>query len=291
MNDRPATNDEMTALCRMWTPSSFIAYYEWLYADFKWTYPRHLVPVAMALCDSRIRKIMLIVGPGSGKSQALSIVYPSWLLGHDPTQTIIGVSGAENLAQGFMSAVMEIVAYNRVFHMTFPNVRPDKEAGWSNDKGAFVTGRRQGIPDSNFWSGGLTSKVLVGKHARTLILDDLHSDDNSRTPQQCEEVVRKYYNTILGRADPTGARFIMAGRRWHENDIYGQLQASEDWVVLRLPAERPGSQRLYHDVYVPDNLDCVFTDGWVHCFNGQAIQVRKDLPKPRPWTADFGLGT
>ena len=80
----------------------------------------------------------------------------------------------------------------------FPRVQPDKEAGWSTT-GAYVTGRRMGVSDSTFWAGGLTSRVLVGKHATTMILDDLHSADNSATEEQCEQVVERYYNTILGR--------------------------------------------------------------------------------------------
>jgi hypothetical protein len=64
----------------------------------------------------------------------------------------------------------------------------------------------------------------------------------------------------------------MAGRRWHEDDIYGKLKGS-DWVVLELPHERPGVKQLYFDVHVPDGMECVFTDR--HCLypNGELVKV------------------
>ena len=275
------TNDEMAAICRERTPRSLALFYNWMFKPLGFELPPHLWPVVCGLCDTRIDKLMLIVGPGAGKSQLLSITYPAWLLGGDPTQTIIGVSGAENLAQGFMTAVMDLIQHNVAWPLIYPDVKPDKEAGWSTTN-AFVTGRRIGVPDANFWAGGLTSRVLVGKHGRTLILDDLHNADNSQTEEMCKQVVRRYYNTLLGRADPMGCRFVLAGRRWHTNDIYGHLKNSEEWVCLTLPAERKDSSLLWHDVHVPDFKDdgvtpyeCVFTDHQVHCADGQIWDIKK----------------
>ena len=225
------------------------------------TFAPHLEPIAYGLMDDRIPKLMVIIGPGAGKSLCLSTVYPAFRLGCDPTTTIVGVSAGEKLIQGFMSAVMEWVEHSEQWKLLFPNVRPNKDLKWSTESGMFVTGHDKGDADASYFAAGLTSTKLPGVHARLMLLDDIHNEENSSSEEQCLKVRDTYYRTILGRADPRGARFILAGRRWHTEDLYGHLQKSEDWVVMTLPAERPGSTELYWDVHIPDGLVCCFNDG------------------------------
>ena len=237
-----------------------ITYYNSIFADRGFVLPPHLVDVARALADDRIRKLMIIIGPGSGKSLMLSVCYPSWLLGIESSQTILGVSAGEALIQGFMSAVMQIIEWSPIYHGIFPKTRPDKSTGWSTERGLFVTGHMPGDPDASYFASGLESSSITGKHGRTLILDDLHNKQNSASTDQCLKVVDAYYNTLIGRADPRGARFIVAGRRWNTEDIYGHLRDEGDFVTMVLPAERQESKELWWDITVPDGLECVFTE-------------------------------
>ena len=255
------TRDEAVAKCRSWTPDGLVLYYDWVQRAAGFTLPDHLYPVVLAICDHRIKKLLLVIGPGSGKSVLLSQIAPSALLGRDPTQNVLCVSGAENLAQGFQDVVMSIVEYSEAFRACFPNVKPDKAAGWSSTRGMFLTGRQPTSPDAGYWAAGVESTAITGKHGTFLMWDDLHDEKNSSTPEQCAQIVRKYVMQLSGRADPRGAREMLAGRRWHENDLYGALQHNGDWVCMTLPAERPDSKLLWYDVTVPAGIECVFTDG------------------------------
>ena len=273
--------------CREWTPEGLITLYDWLMEESGYHFPDHLFPVALALCDTRLTKVMVTVGPGSGKSQLMSIVYPAAQLGKRPTDAIIGVSGAENLMQGFQETVMRFIDDpTGPFRKVFPHVLPDKSAGWSITKGMNVIGRRSGSPDASYWGAGLQSTALTGKHGTVLIFDDLHDEQNSATEEQCQAVVKKYAMQLTGRADPRGARMLMAGRRWHEKDLYGTLQGNGDWVTLTLPAERPGSKRLYWDVTVPEGIECVFTDGFMRLGNGDIVLASSIVPPPTKVTVD-----
>lgn len=240
-------------------PEILAAFYDAVMEERGFRLPQHLRAVALALADERIRKLMIIVGPGAGKSQLLSVIYPAFELGIDPSQTILGVSAGEALMQGFLGAVMQLIEYSPVYRAFFPGTRPNKDLGWSSSNGMFVTGHRAGDPDASYFTAGLASKSLTGKHGRVLIFDDLHDRENSASSEQCDKVVTTYYDTLLGRADPQGARFIVAGRRWNTNDIYGHLRAEGDFVTMTLPAERKGEE-LYWDVSVPDGIECVFTE-------------------------------
>lgn len=257
---KTSSKNDNFSISREYSARGFMAAYNAIYADRGWRFPSHFWPVAQALADDRIYNLMVILGPGSTKSQCISITYPAWLLGHDPTQTVIGVSGGEDLVQGFMRSAMEIIDHNKAYRSIFPHIRPDKDAGWSSERGMYVTGRKSGIPDPSYAAYGLQSKALVGKHARTLIFDDLHNKDNSATAGQCMKVKQTYYNTLIGRADPGGARFIIVGRRWNVDDLYGDLASTGEWVTMVLPAQRPGQTMLYWDITVPDGMECCFTE-------------------------------
>lgn len=240
-----------------------VGFYNDVLAPRGFSFPAHLFPVAKALCDNRIKKLMLILGPGSGKSQLTTVIYPAFALGDDPSLTILEVSGGEALVKDFMKASMDIIEYSPAFRELFPDVRPDKDRTWSMENGAIVTGHGVGDPDASLYAGGIDSRTIPGKHGKLIILDDLHNRENSSSEIQCEKIVSAYYSTLLGRADPGGARFVITGRRWHENDIYGTLQRSGDWTVLRLPFERPkigAEDWLYYDVFVPEGDVNIFTE-------------------------------
>jgi predicted phage terminase large subunit-like protein len=281
------SNDQAAALCRQPTPEGLVTFYDWINKDedpnTKITFPDHLWPVAQALCDLRINNLMLQVGPGSGKSFCLSQVYPAWLLGLQPTTTIMTISGSEGLAGGFLGSVMTIIERSRPYRLCFPTVTPDKTRAWSAGSGIFVNGARIGQSDSSYSAYGLSSKELTGKHGQLIILDDIHDEANSSTKENCIKVTNTYSSQLVGRADPMGARFLLAGRRWSVHDLYGTLERSGGWVVMRLPAERPGGTILYYDVYVPEGLDCVFTDNHIQTPDGRLIEVgTRKVPEPQP---------
>jgi hypothetical protein len=252
--------DDQSKFLVDYTAEGLITYYNLICAERGFLMPPHLVPVARALVDRRITNLMVLIGPGSGKSVVLSEVYPSFEVGHDPTSTVLGISAGESLMQGFQRSVMETIEWSPVYKALFPRVRPDKDAGWSTERGMFVTGRELGNPDANFASAGLDSKALTGKHAKIILCDDIHDQENSGSAEQCDKVWARWHNTIIGRADPRGARYIVAGRRWNTEDIYARLMKTGEWVVLELPAERRNTKDLWIDVTIPEDLICCFNE-------------------------------
>jgi len=200
-------------------------------------------------------------------SRLLLGLFPCWMLGVDPSSSFIAISSSEGLPMTFLRAIMQIIEYSPHFRRAFPDVRPDKETGWSAKTGLFVTGRPVGDSKASYICAGVDSSVLTGLHANHLIFDDLHDKDNSSSPENRKKIIDTYYSTLVGRGVSSGTRYIMAGRRWAEDDILGHLEESGDWVVMTLPAERAGQENLYYDITVPEGLSCIFTDP------GQAAEV------------------
>lgn len=242
------------------TAEGLITFYNAMFRQQGFALPPHLYPVAHALMDERIDRLLIIVGPGAGKSLLTSVAFPAFVLGHRPWMTILGVSAGEGLMQGFLKAIMDWIEWSPQWKFFFPNVMPDKNAGWSTERGLYVTGHPYGDPDASLFCAGLSSSVITGKHGRLLILDDIHNRENSATSLQCQIVRKTYYDTLVGRANPAGARFVMTGRRWSEEDIYGHLKGSGQFVTMELPAVRKNTDELFWDVTVPTGLKCIFNE-------------------------------
>ena len=112
-------------------------------------------------------------------SQIISCVYPTFALGRNPKLSILGISAAENLVQGFQQSGMEIIEQSKAFAEFFPNVHPDKKAGWSVGNGIYLQERAKGTPDPSWFACGIGSSSLVGKHADVISIDDVHNEENT----------------------------------------------------------------------------------------------------------------
>lgn len=254
------------------TDMGFISYFNLMNkretAESSFTVPQHMYPICRALTDDRIKKLLVIIGPGSGKSYLISVSFVSFLLGCRPEFTVVGISAGEALMQGFQSAVMTWIESSNAWKACFPAVRPNRDLGWSTEAGMFVSGHRDGDPDASYIGLGISSKRLTGVHGRIILGDDLHDKENSASEDACLRVRETFYKQIMGRADPQGARYIMVGRRWHQADLYGHLEETGEYVVMKLASMRSqkemptkdGKKWLYWEVTIPDGVICTFNE-------------------------------
>lgn len=236
------------------------SFYNMMYGPRGFALAPHHYPIIAGLEDKRIENLLFLGPPGAGKSALLCNAYPMWEIGQDPSLTILAVSAGEKLPQGFMASVMQTIQHDEKWKKLFPEVRPDMSQGWSLQRGLFVTGHFQSDPDASYIAVGLQSKALTGLHARLHIYDDIHDRENANSAESRAAVKQTYYDTLMGRADPRGARRVAAGRWWAEDDLYQEWIANGDWTVLQLPASRANTKRLYYDVFVPHGLECVYTE-------------------------------
>lgn len=234
-------------------------FYNLIFSEQEITLPDHLRPVAWVLGDTNIDAAMLIISPGAGKSLLTDVAFPCFEIGYDPTTSIMGVSSGADLMVDFLQTSMNIIEENSIYKLLFPNVTPDMNTGWSTSRGIFVKRPATGQVSPSYQATGYGSKKITGKHAKILIIDDIHDEENSGTADQIEKVENFYYKTLIGRQDPKGSRMIMVGRRWAEDDLYGRLKKSGDWMTMTLASIRDTAE-LYYDVRIPAGLACVFNN-------------------------------
>lgn len=169
------------------------------------------------------KRLIINIQPRSLKSLIVSVAWPAFMLGRDPTLRFVCVSYAESLA--FDSArhfrqVMESSWYRRVFPARLVN--PTSLDHLRTTAG----GQRLSV--------GLGGS-LTGRGGNIIILDDPMKP--SEAYSECErETVKRYFDgTLFPRLDSKrDGMIIMIMQRLHDDDLTGHLLRQGGWNQLKL---------------------------------------------------------
>jgi predicted phage terminase large subunit-like protein len=186
----------------------------------------HIEVVASKLEDvrhGRCRRLIVNVPPRHLKSHAISVVFPAWLLGHEPSKQILSVTYAQDLSETLARGSRSLMG--SAFYQALFDTRLSREA----------------ISDFATTEGGYrfstsVEGVLTGRGADVIIIDDpLKADDAVSEPRR-RSVNEWFANTLRSRLNnqETGA-IIIVMQRLHADDLVAHVQESERWDVLSFP--------------------------------------------------------
>jgi hypothetical protein len=190
----------------------------------------HLQAIAYQLERVRsgeIRRLIINMPPRSLKSIMASVAFPSFLPGHDPTQSIICVSYSGDLARKHANdfrALMEAPWYRDLF----PGARIGRK---DSETEIELTARGFRLATS---VGG----TLTGRGAQVLVIDDPLKPEDALSEAKRGAANEWFRTTLMSRLDDkrTGA-IVIVMQRVHLDDLAGfVLSLSDDWAVLNLPA-------------------------------------------------------
>jgi predicted phage terminase large subunit-like protein len=171
-----------------------------------------------------LKKLMINIPVRHGKSTIASQAFPAWYLGRHPERDVIVASHSEDLAVRNSRVAKSLTQDQR---WPFPDVRLASD---STSVQRWNTTARGGC-----YAIGVGGAV-TGRGANLLIVDDALHDGLSEA--ECASAWRWYSEVVVPRLEPGGAT-IMIGARFSEQDLCGQILASEDgknWTVVNLPA-------------------------------------------------------
>lgn len=192
------------------------------------------------VAEGRIKRLMILMPPGSAKSTYASVVFPTWFMGEYPNKNIIMTTYGSDLAKKFGRKCRQIVRskeYNELYdtQLTGDNAAVDD---WSLDNG------------STYMCGGILSGV-TGNRADGLITDDpFKGREDADSPTIRDKTKEEYKASLKTRIKPSGWE-ILINTRWHEDDLSGGIlpenyagesgwitaQDGEQWYVLCLQAQ------------------------------------------------------
>lgn len=177
----------------------------------------------------QIKNLVINIPPRCMKTITVSVAWPAWLLGHNPSAQVMAASYSQNLSEkDSMNTryVMESPWYQKCFPDTV--ISPDQ-----NQKRKFTTtAKGHRIATS---VGG----TVTGEGADYLILDDpLKPDEAIADTGTVRNKTNDWVDqTFMSRKnDPKSAVSVLIMQRLHEEDVAGHL-LERGWEHLSLPAE------------------------------------------------------
>src|SRR3984885_13777294 len=187
----------------------------------------HIEVLAAKLEDVRLgrcKRLIINVPPRHLKSFMASIVFPAYVLGHDPAKKILSVTYAQDLSDNLARKSRSLI--NSDFYESLFNTRLSRDA----------------VSDFETTAGGYrlstsTSGVLTGRGADIIIIDDPIKADDAQSDTRRRSVNEWYDNTLRSRLNnqETGA-IIIVMQRLRADDLVAHVQQAEAWDVLSFPA-------------------------------------------------------
>lgn len=190
----------------------------------------HIGAISEALNEvynGNIKRLLINMPPRYLKSVCVSVAFPAWILGKDPTKRIIVASYSEKLAIKHSTdcrLILESSWYKRVFNNTILSRTQNQKYKFSTTQNGYRFATSVG-------------GTLTGEGGDILIIDDPHNPQNVLSEKQRDKVLKWYDNTFSSRLnDKKNGAIIVVMQRLHENDLSGHLLEKGGWVHLNLPA-------------------------------------------------------
>jgi predicted phage terminase large subunit-like protein len=172
------------------------------------------------------KRLIVNVPPRHLKSHAISIAFPAWVLGHEPSKKILSVTYGQDLSDNLARESRKLMMSD--FYQGLFDTRLSKG--------------REAVADYETTAGGyrLSTSMrgaLTGRGADIIIVDDpLKADDALSEPlrrsvnEWCDNTLRSRLNSL-----EMGA-IIIVMQRLHADDLVAHVQEHESWDVLSFPA-------------------------------------------------------
>jgi predicted phage terminase large subunit-like protein len=173
------------------------------------------------------KRMAVCLPPRYGKSTIVSVAFPAWCLGHDPSLRILCASYAQDLAFRLSKNFRRVVE-SEWYRATFPQFQIDpskcseREIQTQANGGRFATS-----------FGG----AMTGFGGDMLILDDVIKASDVSSEVARKGVIEWLESTVFTRLDnkATGS-IIVVGQRLHLLDPIGYLLDKGGWHPVILPA-------------------------------------------------------
>ena len=264
-NANKSAHDDLIEFCKRMQP------------DYKvGRHHRILANKLMALEDGSADRVCVNIPPRHGKSQLVSIFYPAWFLGRNPTKKVMMVSHTTDLAVDFGRKVRNLIDVDD-YKEIFPDVSlavDSKSAGrWNTNFGG------------EYFACGVGS-ALAGRGADLLLVDDPHSEQDIINGNF--SVFEKAYEWFTFGARTRlmpGGRVAIVQTRWHMDDLTGRV--TNDMVKNELADQ-------YEIVEFPAILDADDENGkpikkplWPEFFDLGALERTKASMPAFQWNAQY----
>lgn len=189
-----------------------------------------------AVRTAKITRLIINMPPRSLKSICVSVAWPAWLLGKNPSSRIIASSYAMSLSIKH-SLDCRLVITSPWYLRLFPGTVLARD---QNEKHKFATTQRGYRFATSV--GGST----LGEGGNYLIIDDPLNAMQAMNRHMRRHVNHWFEHTFASRLDDKqDGSIVLVMQRLHQDDLSGYLLAKSGWEHLSLPAVATRAE--YHD--------------------------------------------
>ncbi len=174
-----------------------------------------------------IKRLVINIPPRSLKSVSVSVAFPAWALGKDPSLKFMYASYSEKLSFDLSMDTRRVMTDNW-YKLCFPETILSDD---QNEKSKFST-TKQGYRIATSVGGRST-----GFGANVLAIDDCHTPEEALSDTIRDSHLRWFDNTWASRLNNKNEDvMIVVAQRLHLYDLPGHLLAQGGWEHLNLPA-------------------------------------------------------
>lgn len=187
----------------------------------------------MACYMGQIKNLIINIPPRFLKSIEVTVAFPAWVLGQDPSEQFVASSYSDKLSTKH-SVDCRLVMESDWYRYTFPDTQMAKD---QNEKTKFQTTKRGHRIATSV--GG----TVIGEGGNYLITDDPMNPKAS-----VSETERKSINDWFDQSwstrknNPKTAVEIIVMQRLHVDDTTGHALKEDNWEHLVIPQEAPEKQ-------------------------------------------------
>jgi predicted phage terminase large subunit-like protein len=239
----PETDKAILAefLARTEAESSFVRFNEYVDPDQPPAqHHRMLCEALQDVAEGRLKRLMVLMPPGSAKSTYATVRFPAWYLGRNRKHGVITASYNDDLAGSFGRKVRNLVG-------------SDKYAGVF-DLGLSADSRGRGeweTADGGFYFAVGVGGGVTGRRADLIVADDLIRGVQDADSETVRNKTWEWWSADLRTRGKPGYALVLINTRWHEDDVSGRIlpedyagesgwitsRDGERWMVICLPAQ------------------------------------------------------
>jgi len=220
-----------------------------------------------AVADGKLKRLIINMPPRHTKSEFASYLFPTWLMGRDPTKKIIQATHTAELAVGFGRKIKNLIDSDD-FRDVFPNVSLATDAK--------ASGRWSTNGGGEYYAVGVGG-ALAGRGADLAIIDDPVSEQDALSVTALDNIYEWYTSGPRQRLQPGGA-IIIVMTRWSIRDLTAKVLSkqgeknADQWDIVEFPAIMPSGDPLWPEYWSLDELEGVKASIPVAKWNAQYMQ-------------------
>jgi predicted phage terminase large subunit-like protein len=179
--------------------------------------------------EGKITRLIINIPPRNLKSICVSVAWPAWLLGQDPSIKIMAASYSQALSNKH-SQDCRLILNSSWYKELFPWTQI---ARGESQKSKFVTTER------GFRFSTSTGGTATGEGGDILILDDPQNPNKINSKKYRESTVEWFEQTFISRLNnKKNGAIVIVMQRLHAEDLCGYLleHKREQWDLLKIPA-------------------------------------------------------